>query len=55
MSEAAHFYKYLGPKGKLLNINSFGLSGPYPALLKHYGFTPENIVEGFKVVFRKNK
>lgn len=55
MSEAAHLYKYLGAKGKLLNINSFGLSGPYPALLKHYGFTAENIVTKFKEVVMNNK
>lgn len=55
MSEGAHYYKYLGPQGKLININRFGLSGPYPILLKHFGFTAENIVAAFKEVYNKNK
>jgi transketolase len=54
MSEAAHFYKYLGTQGKLLNINKFGLSGPFPILLKHFGFTVENIVAAFKETYQKN-
>lgn len=55
MSEGAHLYKYVGRKGGLLKLPCFGLSGPYPALLRHYGFTAENIVRKFKEIYMKNK
>lgn len=55
MSEAVHLHKYVGRNGKLLNIRSFGLSGPFPALLKHFGFTAEKVASAFKEVYEKNK
>ncbi len=48
MSEAAHFYKYLGSKGKLINIQRFGMSGKYQVLVPNFGFSVERIVEVFK-------
>lgn len=35
--------KYLGPRGRFIGVNQFGTSGPVGALMKYYGFTPENI------------
>jgi transketolase len=48
MSEGAHYYKYLGNKGKLLSIERFGLSGKYQELVPNFGFSVENIVKTFK-------
>ncbi|MGI1679313.1 MAG: transketolase [Cellvibrionaceae bacterium] len=45
--EAAHedyWYKYVGLDGKIIGMNSFGASGPGGELMKHYGFTIENVV-----------
>lgn len=47
MSEAAHFYKYLNG-GKLLNVSAFGASGKASDVIKHYGFTVENVVNTVK-------
>ncbi|MDD3999994.1 MAG: transketolase, partial [Bacilli bacterium] len=55
MSEAAHYYKFLGSHGKLLNINSFGLSGPFPVLLEHFGFSVDNLVSIFKDTYHGAK
>lgn len=35
--------KYLGSQGIFLGINQFGLSGPAGVLMKHFGFTAENL------------
>ena len=42
MSEAAHFYKYLNG-GKLLNVCQFGASGKASDVIKHFGFTVDNV------------
>ena len=47
MGEAAHFYKYLNG-GKLLNVTEFGASGKANDVIKHFGFTVENVVKAVK-------
>ena len=42
--------RYVGPKGKCLGINSFGASGPAPAVYKHFGLTTEAVVAAAKSV-----
>jgi transketolase len=37
--------KYIGRCGRFLGINHFGASAPVGVLLKHYGFTVENLVK----------
>lgn len=37
--------KYLGAQGKFLGMTGFGASAPAGELMKHFGFTPEHIVE----------
>jgi transketolase len=50
--EAAHpdaWYKYVGLDGKVIGMTTFGESAPGPAVMKHFGFTPEKVraaVEG---------
>ena len=36
--------KYLGDRGRFLGMTSYGASAPVGVLLKHYGFTVENLV-----------
>ncbi len=46
--EAAHtdfWYKYVGFGGKVVGMTTFGESAPGDELMKHFGFTVENIVE----------
>ena len=37
------WYKYAGLDGKILGIDTFGISGPAKQLFEHYGFTAENV------------
>lgn len=37
------WFKYAGDFGEILTMDTFGLSGSYEILYKHFGFTPENI------------
>ena len=46
--------KYVGPRGRFVGLCTFGTSGPAGALLKHYGFTPENIAAAAKDVLRSD-
>jgi transketolase len=36
--------RYAGPGGKVLSIETFGASGPGGAVMKHFGFSVENVV-----------
>ena len=40
--------KYLGPGGRFIGMSSFGASAPAGTLMKHFGFTVENIVAAAK-------
>ncbi|TRX52728.1 transketolase [Thalassomonas sp. M1454] len=45
--EAAHkdfWYKYVGRKGRVIGMETFGESAPGNVLLEHFGFTVENVV-----------
>jgi transketolase len=45
--EAAHadyWYKYVGLDGRVVGMSTFGESAPAGDLLKHFGFTVENVV-----------
>jgi len=37
--------RYVGPKGTILAMRSFGASAPIKDVQKHFGFTPEHIAE----------
>ena len=39
------WYKYVGLEGAVIGMDRFGESGPGGALFKHFGFTPERVVE----------
>lgn len=40
--------RYVGPGGASIGMHSFGASAPIKALLKHFGFTVENVVAAAK-------
>lgn len=37
--------EYVGPKGKVLGVFTFGCSGAYTEVFKKYGFTAEHVTE----------
>jgi len=45
--------RYVGPKGKIIGMRTFGASAPLKAVLKKFGFEPENVVEAVKEVLGK--
>lgn len=47
------WHKYVGLKGEVISIDSFGASAPADLLFKHFGFTAENIVAKAKAVIAK--
>ncbi len=45
--EAAHadfWYKYVGLDGRVIGMTDFGASAPAGVLMKHYGFTQDNVI-----------
>jgi transketolase len=40
--------RWTGREGAVVGMNGFGASGPYEALYKHFGITPDNIVKTAK-------
>jgi transketolase len=45
--------RYVGPKGKIIGMRSFGASAPLKDLLKKFGFESENVVAAAKEVLGK--
>ena len=39
------WHRFVGDKGITLGLDRFGASGPGPVLMKHFGFTVENVVK----------
>lgn len=47
------WHKYVGLKGEIVSIDSFGASAPADLLFKHFGLTTENVVAKAKAVLAK--
>lgn len=47
------WHKYVGLKGEVVAIDSFGASAPAEKLFEHFGFTADNIVAKAKAVIAK--
>jgi len=45
--------RYVGPKGAMIGMHSFGASAPLKDLLKKFGFEPENVVAAAKKLLGK--
>ena len=51
--EAGHpdgWYKYVGLNGSVIGMQTFGESGPGGEVMKHFGFTVENVVDRAKAL-----
>jgi transketolase len=44
--------RYAGPTGTIIAMHSFGASAPISALLTHFGFTPEKVLEAARAQAR---
>jgi transketolase len=45
--------RYVGPKGKMIGMHTFGASAPLKDVLKKFGFLTENVVAAAKEVLGK--
>lgn len=54
MSDAVHYYKYVGTTGALINITQFGQSAKAQDVMVNYGFTVEHVVNRFIDCFKEN-
>ena len=55
MASTFGWSRYVGMSGSSIGMHSFGASAPLKALLKHFGFTVENIVAEAKAQIRAAK
>jgi transketolase len=39
------WYRWVGPKGDIIGMTTFGASAPFGDVLKHFGFTVDHVVE----------
>jgi len=53
MASVFGWERYVGPKGKMIGMHSFGASAPLKDLKKKFGFEPENVVAAAKAVLGK--
>jgi transketolase len=49
------WHKYVGDKGDVIGIDTFGASAPGEVMIREYGFTVENICERAIALLKKNK
>ena len=45
--------RYVGPKGTVIGMHSFGASAPLKDLLKKFGFEPDNVAAAAKKLLGK--
>jgi transketolase len=53
MASSFGWERYVGPKGKMVGMHTFGASAPLKDLLKKFGFTVENVVAAAKEALGK--
>jgi transketolase len=53
MASTFGWERYVGPKGKMVGMHSFGASAPLKDVLKKFGFTVENVVAAAKEALGK--
>ena len=53
MASVFGWERYVGPKGKIIGMRSFGASAPLKALLHKFGFELENVVSAAKEALGK--
>jgi transketolase len=50
MGATMSWYKYVGLNGDVMGIDHFGESGKGPEVIKHLGFTTENVVKAYEAL-----
>lgn len=50
MGATMSWYKYVGLNGDVMGIDHFGESGKGPEVIKHLGFTTENVVKAYQAL-----
>ena len=50
MSEASHFFRYVGIFGDVLNINEFGKSAPGSKVMEYFSFTVDQVIAKYKAL-----
>jgi transketolase len=53
MASTFGWERYVGPKGKMIGMHTFGASAPLQDVLKKFGFLTENVVAAAKQVLGK--
>ncbi|MEH7416647.1 transketolase [Neobacillus drentensis] len=53
MGSTFGWQQYIGPNGIVIGIDTFGASAPGYELIKHYGFTVENVVSQSKAIVER--
>jgi transketolase len=53
MQSTLGWERYVGPKGKMIGMHSFGASAPIKDVLKKFGFEPETVIAAAKQVLGK--
>jgi transketolase len=49
------WHRYVGMKGAVIGMHTFGASAPLPDLQKKFGFTPEKVLEAARTQAARNK
>ena len=49
------WYKYIGKKGSMITMETFGLSGTGNDVMKHFGFTISNVKKQIQKLIKKNR
>ncbi len=49
------WHRWVGEEGAVIGMETFGSSGPAGALYKHFGFTPEHVVQTARAVVKRVK
>jgi transketolase len=44
--------RYIGPDGAFVGMHSFGASGPYKDVYRHFGITPEAVADAAKAALK---
>jgi transketolase len=53
MASTFGWERYVGPRGKIIGMRTFGASAPLKAVLKKFGFEPDNVVATAREVLGK--
>jgi transketolase len=51
----AYWYRFVGLKGRVVGINTFGESAPAGDVFRHFGFTVDNVVSAVEAAIKDSK